>query len=692
MQNNVLRVSENFRKMAIKSMYSIVLFFFTYFVLIILGLFTILLCGLIAYGLVVLKFMAITAALALGFLGMGFMIFFFLIKFIFSSPKKIDRSHLLDISEQEQPELFKMIREIVEEVQTHFPKKVYLSSEVNASVFYDSNFWSMFFPVKKNLQIGVGLMNSVTAIELKAILAHEFGHFSQRSMKVGSYVYNVNKVIYNMLYENDGYGALLDRWSNMSSYFVIFSRGSILVIRGIQWVLIKVYRVLNLNYMALSREMEFHADAVAASVTGSAPLASSLLRLSLADQSLNTVFSFYNEKIAESEKTNNFYPQQSFIIKRIATEQQLPIEHGLPVLSINMYKKFNKTKLILDDQWSSHPSTEQRVAKLNELNLPTKNPIHGIAIELLANKEKVEEMITAKIFEPIKFEKEPSITALGEFEHQYLKRETENAYPAIFKGYFESREPYTQFTDATFDEPATNHELKLEELINEETATEINDLAAAISDKATLENISNGIIEVNTFDYDGIKYESHDSHTVIRFLDDKIAELNGQLERKDKMLFEFFLNKAKENGNFDEFKTHAKAFHELAELMQAQKDAYLNMAEATYFMQTSTPFEQIKENMFNVKKLEIPFKEQIKLLLERDIYNDVITTEARTAFEEYLNKDWKYFGYDMYFDKEVEALFNVMADFSVIIFKKLIALKRALLDHQASLVNDNVTA
>ena len=37
----------------------------------------------------------------------------------------------------------------------------------------------MFLPVKKNLTMGLGLINSTTVSELKSILAHEFGHFSK---------------------------------------------------------------------------------------------------------------------------------------------------------------------------------------------------------------------------------------------------------------------------------------------------------------------------------------------------------------------------------------------------------------------------------------------------------------------------------------------------------------------------------
>ena len=109
---------------------------------------------------------------------------------------------MIEIKREKEPELFALIDDVVNEVQTQHPKKVFLSSDVNAFVNYNSSFWSMFFPVKKNLTIGLGLINTTTVSELKAILAHEFGHFSQKTMKVGSFVNQANKIIYDMLYNN----------------------------------------------------------------------------------------------------------------------------------------------------------------------------------------------------------------------------------------------------------------------------------------------------------------------------------------------------------------------------------------------------------------------------------------------------------------------------------------------------------
>src|SRR5690606_38074555 len=161
------------------------------------------------------------------------------------------------------------------------PKKIYLSSDVNAFVSYDSSFWSMFFPVRKNLTIGLGLVNSVNLSEFKAVLAHEFGHFSQRSMKLGSYVYNVNRILYNMLYDNTGYANMLQGWSSIHDVFALFTRLTILIARGIQAILSGMYGFLNKKYSGLSLQMEYHADAVAASVSGSESLVTALRRLEL---------------------------------------------------------------------------------------------------------------------------------------------------------------------------------------------------------------------------------------------------------------------------------------------------------------------------------------------------------------------------------------------------------------------------
>jgi Zn-dependent protease with chaperone function len=189
MITNSVKLTSQFQLQTSRAVAAIILFVFVYVMILLMTVGLTALCIYAGYLMVSALQHFVVLALGIGLVGMGFPTLIFVLKFIFSK-HKIDRSDLLEVTEDEQPDLFRLIQNIVEQVGTSFPKRVYLSADVNASVFYDSNFWSMFLPIRKNLLIGMGLVNTVTHDELKAILAHEFGHFSQRTMKVGSYVYN----------------------------------------------------------------------------------------------------------------------------------------------------------------------------------------------------------------------------------------------------------------------------------------------------------------------------------------------------------------------------------------------------------------------------------------------------------------------------------------------------------------------
>ena len=83
-----------------------------------------------------------------GLIGLGIMVLLFLVKFLFSSSKAEDSDSIL-ITPETQPELFQFIYANAEEAKTPKPKKVFLSGDVNDSVFYNSGFRSVFLPVKK---------------------------------------------------------------------------------------------------------------------------------------------------------------------------------------------------------------------------------------------------------------------------------------------------------------------------------------------------------------------------------------------------------------------------------------------------------------------------------------------------------------------------------------------------------------
>lgn len=340
MIKDTIKLSKEFKTQTIKAISSIILFALLYLLMVVLAIGFAILCAFGGVTLVLLKPGLITLALGIGLASLGLIVLIFLFKFMFKS-NSFDRSHLLEVTAEQEPVLFQLIEEIVVQAGTGFPKKVYLSADVNAAVFYDSSFWSMFFPVKKNLLIGLGLINAVTSEELKAILAHEFGHFSQRTMKVGSYVYNVNQVIHNLLFENESYDTMIQKWASLSGYFTIFVAIAVKIVQGIQWLLRKGYEVVNINYMALSREMEFHADEIAAHLTGYKPLKNSLLRINLADHAFTSVLNHYESRAKDKIKSGNVYKEQLHVMKFLALDGGLRYEDELPQVTLEELNKYN---------------------------------------------------------------------------------------------------------------------------------------------------------------------------------------------------------------------------------------------------------------------------------------------------------------------------------------------------------------
>ncbi|MBV8634243.1 MAG: M48 family metallopeptidase, partial [Burkholderiaceae bacterium] len=100
----------------------------------------------------------------------------------------------LQVTAEQQPALFEFLHRLADEAGAPRPHRVVLSARVNAAVFYDLSIVNLLIPSRKNLEIGLPLVNILTLGELKAVLAHEFGHFAQRAMAVGRWVYIAQQV------------------------------------------------------------------------------------------------------------------------------------------------------------------------------------------------------------------------------------------------------------------------------------------------------------------------------------------------------------------------------------------------------------------------------------------------------------------------------------------------------------------
>ena len=675
-----IQISSDFKKMTGKAIFAIILFILTYFFILALAVGMTVLCVIGGIALIKAQPGAATAMIGIGLASLGFLILIFLFKFLFKQ-HKVDRSHLTEIYEHNEPKLFSFIRDIVEEVKTDFPKRIYLSSDVNASVFYDSNFWSMIFPIRKNLQIGLGLVNTITEQEFKAILAHEFGHFSQRSMKVGSFVYNVNHIIYNMLYDNESFDKMITKWGDINWYFSIFVAIALKIIQGIQWILRRMYDFINISYMALSREMEFHADEIAAHVAGYMPLKESLLRMDLADYSYNVVLGYYESKIPENIKSKNIFKEQGYVLNFLAKHNKLSFKNNLPLVTEFDLSKYNKSKLTIKNQWASHPSTEERIRALEMTNIKKEN-VEIPAILMFNNAERIQEIITEKLFSAVTYSANTISLDFEKFKNEYSYEFRKNSFPIEYNSYYDNKNPIEFDVESIIDYQVSE---SFDELFSKEKVDMVYEYISSQNDKNMLNDITNKVFNIKTFDYEGIKYRSSEAQNLIPEIESSQNKIIDNIKVNDIKIYKYFYNKSLKNSDPAILKEKYINFFKLDSEYNNKADLYNRISKATDFINIVTPFAVIKENLNALLPLEQELKTEIKNLLYNELLKNEISEQSNENFEKYLSKELEYFYSESYSNDNLQIFFNALHDYNYLLSRQYFLVKLDLLNHQIAL-------
>lgn len=675
---SILKPGKAYRQEALKVTAAILFFALVYLALITLAAFLAVFVSFIGIKLIILKPMFLTLMIGVGLIGLGIMVIFFLIKFIFTS-QKIDRSGYTEIRRNEFPELFAYIESLAKETQTPFPKRIYLTHEVNASVFYDSSFFSMFFPVKKNLLIGLGLVNSVNLSEFKAVLAHEFGHFSQHSMRLGVYVFNTNKIIYNMLFDNDGYANTLGRWAEASGYFAVFATLTAKIVQLIQYILRKVYVVVNKSNLSLSRQMEHHADTVSAFVAGPNHIISSLNRLELAGVGHQYLLNQYDKWIPENQKPANMFEHHAEVMKVFAIDQGYELENGIPVIEQNEKSTMVRSRIVFKDQWASHPSNQERDNYLKSLNIPLHETDRSSPWALFGDFRKVQKEITDQLFSAIKYKGEVELMDLHSFRERFNREHSKFTFNKRYKGFYDNRRI------SKFD--LNNHGdlmdySDFDELFNEANLLLPKKLEVLSSDIELLKNLAQS--NIKTFDFDGKKLKKKDIPEILKQLETEEKQCQDQLKTLDIAVYKFFTRKpeGKELENL-----YMKYFEVSAETEKAIKDYNELASTINPIYSGSIPFEVARKIINDVLNIEMKIKAHYKTILPELQKNNYLDEAKLKKAENYLSRDRDYFDASGFNNIELDIFNEAIGIYMEAIYEREFRIKKAILDKQLEVLN-----
>ncbi|MFB7243820.1 peptidase [Streptomyces populi] len=102
--------------------------------------------------------------------------------------------HGVAVGPDDQPELWAEVRAAAEVAGERPPDELYLVAEVNAGVAEQSRLLGLL-PGRRRMLLGLPLLAGLTVPRLRAVLAHEFGHYSDRDGRLGALTMRGRKAV-----------------------------------------------------------------------------------------------------------------------------------------------------------------------------------------------------------------------------------------------------------------------------------------------------------------------------------------------------------------------------------------------------------------------------------------------------------------------------------------------------------------
>jgi len=366
----------------------------------------------------------------------------FMLKSLFAV-RKMNDPQGVEVTPQDQPELYSYLHKLADEIGAPRPHRVFLTPEVNAAVFYDLSLLNLIIPSKKNLIIGMGLVNVLNLSEFKAVLAHEFGHFAQSTMMVGRWVYIAQQIISHMVSVRDWLDGLVRFVSRIDLRIAWVGWILQIVLWSLRSLMEVLFRIVIIAERALSREMEFNADLVAVSVTGSDELVNALYKLQVADRAWRTAMDVAGQATGHKKLITDLFEAQTQALSELRRVYDDP-EMGIPPNtdgSPEAHRIFEEKSARPPQMWSTHPVSSDREANAKATYIPGIKDDRSSWL-IFRDAEKIRRDISLGIYNPATT-KEYEHSPVGEFVAQ---RFNNISFSPEFRGAYLGRSPVRDFT------------------------------------------------------------------------------------------------------------------------------------------------------------------------------------------------------------------------------------------------------
>lgn len=613
---------------------------------------------------IAIKLSIITIFLGLGIFTLGGLILYYNTKYILNIFQKIEHNGF-EIFEKDHPELFQLITKTASEVGVDTPKKVFIVEGMSIFVSYSDHLKSLIFPTRKNLSIGIGLLYGVSENEFRGILAHEFGYFSQKSMRIGSYTGNISRIVENVLYSSKSLRYDVDNIEQINQFVGIISLGAVAYNKLIESVLKIIHEQLQFNYLKLSREMEYHADEIATNVVGIETMSKPLLRIELYYYAYNELIPFFTQLEDKRQYSENIYENMLQIVELYSEYFSIDKVNNLPNVEFNKFNQ-NHSLIEFENLWSTHPELDKRLENIEKTNIHSSVDNSQIAINLLNNKSYFEESFSVDFFFDLGLYRVNKIDKIEFFELFSTKFFSLN-YPIVYNGLFNNYE-FDFSSILEFDVNDFNNIKTVENLFSDESILITQEFLALEIDTIKLEFLSQQK-KSQQFIYNDLVYNKKEDVAEIK------KEIEALLKQKNEAL-DIYLNEIK---YFFKVNSDADKNSLLEKLIATQEkfsphfiftdEVKSNLSFATRVVHEKVRIAGLTKLNDHVEKLKMIVQEILDLKLPEDYFLNKEIDNVNYFLEEDLIFFYETGYNDSAFDTLIETINFIERISNLIIFK-----------------------
>ncbi|WP_028805439.1 M48 family metallopeptidase [Streptomyces sp. 142MFCol3.1] len=268
--------------------------------------------------------------------------------------------HAVPVIPQEQPELWEQVRAAAEVTGQRPPDELYLVAEVNAGVAEQSRLLGLLHG-RRRMFLGLPLLAGLTVPQLRAVLAHEFGHYGNLDTRLGGVTMRGREALMHTV--------------------EAFQEGSTRLHHAIGALYVGYARMFLRTTQSVARHQELAADQMAARYAGREATAAALRTLPV----LDGAYTHYLETYAAMGSSLGALPPVGEV--HGGFRRLLAARTGERLAALSAGQRPPRPH-----QYDSHPPIAERIALIEKLpadDRPDQSTDETVGLTLLRDSDRV---------------------------------------------------------------------------------------------------------------------------------------------------------------------------------------------------------------------------------------------------------------------------------------------------------------